>query len=179
MEQPDAATPKPVTARSVGIRYGLILGLVIVAYFLVLTSFGIHAPQGFWLWFKYVFIIAAIYFAHRYFKYHNGALMEFGQGVSIAAWAGLVFGLIDGGFRYLYLKFIDLTFIQKLNEVQIAEMERKGMSETEMKQAASVTSLFMNAEFIAFVVFLSAVVGAVIVGLLLSMFTKNVFTRNS
>jgi hypothetical protein len=179
MEQRDAATSNPVTARSTGVRYGAILGVIIVAYFLVLTAFGIHSNEGFWLWFKYVFIIAMIYFAHRYFKYHNGALMEFGQGVSIAAWAGLIFGLIDGAFRYIYLKFIDASLIRQLAEVQMAEMERKGMSETEIKQAASITSLFMNAEFISFVVFLSAVVGAVIIGLVLSIFTRNALTRNS
>lgn len=179
MEQRDAATSNSVTARSTGVRYGAILGAIIVAYFLILTAFGIHATAGFWLWFKYVFIIATIYFAHRYFKYHNGTLMEFGQGVSIAAWAGLIFGLIDGCFRYIYMKFIDPGFVQQLTEIQAAEMERKGMSETEIKQAASITSLFMNAEFISFVVFLSAVVGAVIIGLVLSIFTRNVFTRNS
>lgn len=179
MEQRDAATSNPVTARSVGVRYGFFLGLVIVAYFLILTAFGIHVTQGFWLWFKYVFIIGAIYLAQRYFKYHNGALMEFGQGVSIATWAGLIFGLMDAVTRYVYLKFIDPSFIQKMKDIQIAEMQREGLSETEIEQAVGITSLFMTPEFVSFIVFISALLGAIIIGLVLSMFTRNVFTRNS
>ena len=179
MEDRDAATSNLVTARSTGVRFGFILGVIIVAYFFVLTSFEIDVTHGFWLWFKYAFIIATIYFAHRSYKYHNGAVMEFGQGVSIAGWVGLIFGLIDGAFRYVYLKFIDPAFIQKLNDIQRADLERKGMSETELKQASSIASLFMNAEFISFVVFLSAVVGSVVIGLLLSIFTRNAVTRNS
>jgi Protein of unknown function (DUF4199) len=179
MEQRDAATSSLVTARSSGVRYGFFLGLVIVAYFLILTSLGIHVTEGFWLWFKYVFIIAAIYFAQRYFKYHNGALMEFGQGVSISARIGLIFGLMDACVRYVYLKFIDPSFIQKMQDIQVAEMQREGLSETEIKQAVGITSLFMNPEFVSFIVFISAVLGAIIVGLVLSIFTRNVFTRNS
>jgi hypothetical protein len=179
MEQRDAATSNSVTARSAGVRYGFILGIVIVVYFLILTPFGIQITNGFWLWFKYVFIIAAIYFAQRHFKYNNGALMEFGQGVSIAAWAGLIFGAMDAVFRYVYLTFIDPSFIQKLKDLQIGEMQQKGLSETEIKQAVGITSLFMNVEFISFIVFLSAIVGAVVIGLVLSIFTRNVFTRNS
>ena len=99
MEPRDAATSNPVTARSVGVRYGLVLGGIIVAYFVILTYFGIHTTQGFWLWFKYLFIIGTIYLAHRNFKYNNGSLMEFGQGVSIAAWVELIFCLIDSAFR--------------------------------------------------------------------------------
>ncbi len=177
MEQRDAATSKSVTARSVGFRCGLILGIVIVAHFLILTLAGIDATQGFWLWSKYVFIIGLIYLAHRYFKLRNGGMMEYGQGVAVASWAGVVFGLIDGGFRYVYMQFIDPGFLQKINDSQIAEMKRSGMSEAEIKHAASITSLFMNAELISFIVFLSAVLGAVVIGLLLSIFTRNVFTR--
>jgi hypothetical protein len=179
MEQRDAATSTPVTARTCGVRYGLVLGIIIVAYFLTLTSFGLQANQGFWLWFKYIFIIGTIYLAHRHFKYNNGGLMEFGQGVSIAAWAGLTFGFLDAAFRYVYIKFIDPSFIDKMREVQIEEMQRKGMSESEIDQAVGITSLFLNAEFVAFIVFFSALVGAVIIGLILSMFTRNVITRNS
>jgi hypothetical protein len=179
MEQRDAGTTTTVTARSTGVRYGFVLGIVIVAYFFILTSIGLHSNQGFWLWFKYAFIIGAIYMAHRYFKYHNGALMEYGQGVSVAVWTGLTFGLLDAVFRYIYIKFIDPSFIQKMQAVQIEEMQRKGMSETEIDQAVGITSLFVNAEFVAVVVFLSALVGAVVIGLVLSIFTRNVFTRNS
>lgn len=179
MKDRDAATSSSVTARSAGVRYGFFLGLVIVAYFLVLTAFGIHTTQGFWLGFKYVFIIGAVYFAQRYFKYHNGALMEFGQGVSVAVWAGLVFGLMDAFTRYVYTKFIDPSFLQKIKDIQIQELQREGLSETEIKQAVGITSLFMNPEFVAFIVFISAVLGALIIGLVLSMFTRNVFTRNS
>jgi hypothetical protein len=175
MEQQNAEAT--ISTRSVGIRYGFILGVVVIGYFSLINFLKLSAVTGFWLWFKYIFITATIYLAHRTFKKANSRRLDFRQGVLIAVWVGLVFGLIDGVFRYIYIEYIDASFLSGVRAEQVEDMRKDGMSELEIKQASSITSLIVNSEVIAFVVFISGLVGSIVIGLVLSIFSQTRVSR--
>ena len=57
-------TTNAPTTRSTGIRYGLIGGLIGVAYFLILTALGVDMQSGPLRWAGLLITLALVIFAH-------------------------------------------------------------------------------------------------------------------
>lgn len=172
MEQQNSTTLETVSTRSAGVRYGVIAGIVGIVYFLILTAAGLDMQEGAWKWFGYVITIVLVVLAHKYFKDNNGSFMAYGQGVGIAFWMGLVSSVINSIFMYVYIKFIDSTFIETIKEKQIAEMQGRNMSEEQIDQAMQISSMFMSAEAIFIFALIFGIIGTVIVGLIVSIFMQ-------
>ena len=109
--EPNVTTTPTVTTRSVGVRYGIIGGLISIAYFLVLTTAGVDMSQGIGRWAGMIITIVIIFLAHKYFKDNGDGFMSYGQGIGIGFWIGLVSAVISSIFTYIYAKFIDASFI--------------------------------------------------------------------
>ena len=56
------------TTRSTGVRYGLIGGLIGVAYFLVLTTLGVDMQNGPLRWAGLLITLVIVILAHNYYK---------------------------------------------------------------------------------------------------------------
>ena len=161
-----------VTTRSVGIRFGLIGALISIAYFLILNVSGIDMTKGFWNWFGYLITVALLIFAHKQFKDKGDGFMSYGQGMGIAFWMGLISGAISAVFTYLYIKFVDTGFLELIKERQIEELHERGMSDQQIDQAMEFSSMFMSAEAMLLYMFIGAIVVALIIGLIVTIFTQ-------
>ncbi|HYF68367.1 MAG TPA: DUF4199 domain-containing protein [Ohtaekwangia sp.] len=170
MQQEDISTA--VTVRSTGIRFGLIGALISIAYFVILNVAQINMSQGPWQYVGWVFTIILLVFAHKYYKENTDGFMSYGQGIGIAFWMGLISSVIASIFSYIYMKFIDQTFIENIKQQQIEAMEQKGMSEAQIEQAMSFSAAFMNPEVMLVMGLIFGVIGAVIIGLLVTIFTQ-------
>lgn len=169
MEEQDVTT---VTTRSVGIRYGLILALISVVFFVIMNVAGLDM-QGPVSYLSYVFMIVIFYLAHKYYKENGDSYMSIGQGVGIAFWTGLISSLISSAFMYFYIKFIDSAFIENIKTKQIEKMQEQGMSDEQIDQAMQFAGAFMSPEaMVGFGIF-GGIVGALILGVIVSLFTKN------
>jgi len=173
METSQTPAAELTTIRATGVRYGLINAFVSIAYFLILNVSGIDMTQGPWQWLGYLLTAALIFLAHKYYKENTDGFMSYGQGIQIALWLGLVSGAISSVFTYIYVKFIDPSFMEMIQEKQVQAMEERGMSEEQIDQAMKIASMFMSPEAMLAMGFIGAVIGAVIIGLIVTIFTQN------
>jgi len=173
MESQETSTAAaPVTTRSAGIRYGLIAAVIGIAYFLILNTMGVDLTQGFWSWFRYCITIAIIIFAHKYYKDNGDGFMAYGQGIGISFWIGAVSAVIGSIFTYVYVKFIDASFIELMKEKQLEGFQARGMSEEQIDQAMKFSGMFMTPEAILGFGLVFGLLGTVIIGLLVTIFTQ-------
>jgi len=161
-----------VTTRSVGIRYGLILALISIVFFVIMNVAGLDM-QGPVSYLSYVFMIVIFYLAHKYYKENGDSYMSIGQGVGIAFWAGLISSLISSAFMYVYIKFIDSAFVENIKTKQIEKMQEQGMSDEQIDQAMQFAGAFMSPEAMAGFGIFGGIIGALILGVIVSLFTKN------
>jgi len=172
MENQESATPA-VTTRSAGIRYGLIMGVFSIVYFLVLNTLGADITQGPASWGRYVYCAVFIFLAQKYYKDNGDSFMSYGQGMGISFWMGLLSAAVSSPFTYVYVKFIDQGFIQQVMDRTREGMEDKGtMSEEQIDQAMAITSKFMTPEMMLIFGVVFGILGTVIIGLIVTIFTQ-------
>ncbi|HEX8041077.1 MAG TPA: DUF4199 domain-containing protein [Chryseosolibacter sp.] len=165
-------TTPGVTPRSAGIRFGLIAAVISVVYFLILSVAGLDRTSAVWSWLGYIITAAIIFLAHKYYKENGDGFMSYGQGVGISLWIGLISGVIGSIFTYLYIKFIDTGFIDMIKEKQLEKMQEKGMSDEQIDQAMKFASMFTSPEAILIFAFVGSIIAAVIIGLIVTIFTQ-------
>jgi hypothetical protein len=170
METEIDATPS-ASPRSAGIRFGLIAAVIGLVYFIILNVAGLVGEQV-WSWVGYLITAVIIFFAHKYYKENGDGFMSYSQGVGISAWIGLISSVISSIFMYIYIKFIDTTFIDILKDKQLEEFQRKGMSDQQIDQAQKLAGMFMTPEVIFGFALIGGMVVAVIIGLIVTIFTQ-------
>lgn len=169
----EETTTTEVSTRSSGIRYGVIMGIVSIAYFVLLNTLGVDITQGPGSWGRYVYCAVLIFLAHKYYKDNGIGFMAYGQGIGISFWMGLVSGVISSIFTYIYVKFIDTGFVQQILDRTREGMEDKGsLSEEQIDQAMKMTAKFMTPEMMLGFGFIFAIIGTVIIGLIVTIFTQ-------
>lgn len=165
-------TTSTMTTRSAGIRYGIINGLIQIAYFLILTTVGIGTSRGFAPWGGTLISVILIFLAHKYFKENGDGFMTYGQGIGIGFWLGLVSAVISSFFTYIYAKFIDPGYISAIREKAIEDMEAQGQTQEQIDVAMKFVEMFTSAEAILFLGLIFGVLIMVVVALIISIFTQ-------
>ncbi|QMU31647.1 DUF4199 domain-containing protein [Adhaeribacter radiodurans] len=155
------------------LRYGLICGIISIVYSLILNITDLAFTNKALSWISFVILIGAIVLAMREFKRQNNNYMSYGQGLGIGTLVTTVSSLLGGIFTFIYVKFIDTGFIDKMREMQVSELEKRGMSDDQIEQAISVSEKMMTPGMI--VVF--AVFGGLFFGFLLSLVISAILKR--
>ncbi|MFY0653720.1 MAG: DUF4199 domain-containing protein [Cyclobacteriaceae bacterium] len=160
-----------VTIKQLGLKWGPILGLISFAYFMVLVLTGNSQNQSI-SWLGLIFSIAIMIMAHKSFKDEGNGFMSFGEGFKIGALISVISSIISTCLTYVYIKFLDESYMEMVKEKAISDMEKKGMNEGEIDQAMEFASFFMTAEFIFIVGILMGIIMGCILALIISAFTK-------
>ncbi len=162
-----------ISTRSVGIRYGLLTGLISILYFVALNVAGVDTTQGIGRWASLIFSAALIFLAHKYYKENGDGYMSIGQGIGIGFWLGLISSVLSSIFTYIYIKFIDNTFIQQLLDKQREVLEEKGtLSDDQIDQAMNMTEKFMTPEIMLVLGLIGGIIIIVIVSIIVSLITQ-------
>jgi len=157
---------------SIGIRFGLFLGLFSIVYFLALAVSNINPQSGIWNWLGILFMIVALFLAHKNFKDSGDGFMSYGQGVGIGFWVTAISTLLSAVFSYIYMKFIDTGYLDMIKDKQMEEFAERGMSEEEIDQAMQFASAFTSPEMILVFGVLAGVFFGMIIVLLVTIFTQ-------
>lgn len=162
----------PVTTSSVGIRYGLILGLVSVIFSFLQLTF-IEDPETPLRWLSVIILIGGIVLTHKQFKQQNQGFMSYGQGLAIGTIVSAVSGVIGGVFTYIYFTFIDPSYMARVMELTRSRMEEKGMPDAQIDQAMAWTQKFATGPISMLFTILGALLMGFLISLVVSAFTKN------
>ncbi len=162
-----------VTTRSVGVRYGLIMAGISIAYFLTLALAGVDQTAGIARWASIIFYLAVIFLAHKNYKEQGDGFMAYGQGMGITFWLALVSSVIYSVFFYAYIKFIDSSFVETIKNNEIEKMQEKGMSDEQIDQAMGIASMFMTPEAMFGFGLVFGTIMIVCIGLVVTAFTQN------
>jgi len=162
--------PLPST-RSVGIKYGLILSVVSILFFLALTLSGANMA-GPVRYLGYIIYAVFIFLAHKNFKDEGNSYLSYSQGIGIAFWMSLVSSVISSLFTYVYVKFVDAGFIEMMKETQLEQFQEKGMSEAQIEQAMKFSEMFMKPESLLLFGIVFGIIGIVVTALIVTIFTQ-------
>ena len=167
----ESNTPE-ITIRGTGIRYGAILGLISIAYFMVLVLTGVNTADGWVRWSGLIFSTALVILGQMYYKQNGNGYMSYSQGLSLAFWVSLISSVISSAFTVLYLTVIDPDFAQMMQDMQMQAMEEQGLSEEQIEQGMKIAAKFTTPPML----FLFGVIGGIfttmMVALVTTFFTK-------
>lgn len=158
-------TPAEPAKNGIAIRYGVITGFISIVYSLILNITDLAFTTKALTWISFVILIAGMVLAMREFKRLNNGFMSFGQGLGIGTLVAVISSVLGGIFTYIYVKFIDSGYLEKMHNMQISELEEKGMNDEQIEQAISLSQKMMTPEMM--MVF--AIVGGLVFGFLLSL----------
>lgn len=161
------AQPSTPSVLSVGLRYGLILSAISIAYTLVLYALGSNPFIQDWKsYLHFVFMIAVVVMAQKYYKDNGDSYMPYGTGFGIA-FVTIVISLIVGMiFSMIYVKFIDTGALEAMYDKIRTDMEEKGQGEQ-----ADMAIEWTKKLFWVFYLLGSLFYGAII-GLIVTIFTQ-------
>jgi ABC-type sugar transport system permease subunit len=166
-ENPNTPILKPA------LRYALILSGIGIG--LTLLSSAIKWDPNSWDYklVSWAFTIGAMVFIIKHFRDTlNGGFLRLGQGVGLSALTGLFQGLIMCAFMYVYLTSLNPEMLVMIEDQTLAELEKQGMSESEIDQAMAMTKPFLSAGFISGMMIFGSVIMTTLLGLIISAIMK-------
>jgi hypothetical protein len=156
----------PTSTTSVGMRYGLLTGLVGIVISLVLNMS--HLEQSPVKWLSVAVLIGGIILGQKAYKQANGLFMSYGEGLGVGVIVSGVSAVLSAVFSYIYVTFIDPEMTARILDKARADMEARGnMTDAQIDQAMHFTSMFVQGPALVGV----ALVGGIVMGLLVSLIT--------
>jgi hypothetical protein len=153
---------KPVTVRSIGLKYGVISALVSILFFLVLVLSNQNAFDNKWSWVGLVFSIVILVLAQKNFKESGDGFMSYGQGVGISFWMALISTLAGLIFTYVYANVIDPTVMDMFYNKQMEDMEANNMPQEQIDMAVKWTKMLFWPIYIFMGLFFGVLVGVIV-----------------
>lgn len=174
MEQSDITEneeTKDVSIKSVALKYGLIYGLLSIIFFIAIDFSGQAGNQSL-SWFGLLITAVVMYFAHKEFIRDGDGYMNYGQGLGLGTLMSLIGATISSIFTYVYIQFVNPTFLENVKQAQIIAMEEKGMSDTQIEQAMKISENFTGPTAMLIFGIVFGVFFGFIIALIISAITK-------
>lgn len=160
------------TVKSLAMKWGLIMGLISIGFFLIIALGGFQGNSAM-QWIGLIPTIVVIYLAHKEFKDGGDGYMSYGQGLGMGTLISLISSIISTAFFFIYVKFIDGTYIDAIKDAQLTQFQEQGMSDSEIEAAMSMSEGFMTPGVMAVFAIVFAVFAGFVVSLIVSAITKN------
>ncbi len=161
----------PSTAK-IALKWGIIAAVVLAIVGTIMNMTEAWKIPGASM-LTYTILLIGIIMALKEFKTENQGFMSFGEGVGLGMLLGAVAGLVSSIWSYIYLNFIDVTFLDKLRDFQAEQMEGKGLSDEQIEQAMEMSSKFMSGGMMFLFGMIGMLFFALIFSLIVSAFMKN------
>jgi hypothetical protein len=159
----------------VGLKYGLIMGLISAVTAAINYSTKLFLNQGASLGLSVISLVITIVIfvlACREFKSQNGGFMKLGQGFMTGFWATVISSLIGAAFIYVWLTVVDPTIMDQIKENTAAQFAQQGLSDEQIEQAMSFSSMTLKPGFMAGSVVLAGIIFGAILALIVAAIMK-------
>ena len=155
------------------LKWGAIGGLLSFIFTLITKYTGLEDDFSETLgWVSTIFTllinVTILVLALREVRSENDGFMTYGQGLGSSALLGAIWGVIAGGFNYIYLQFIDQGVIQKQLNLARERLEEQGLSESQIEDAEKITKMMMGPGVQFVIVVLVTILFMFILGLIVS-----------
>ena len=165
---------KQPTAISNGLMYGLITGVILIFFGLILFLTDLYLNKAV-SWISYLFLAGGMAYGTLEFrkKQPNGYI-SYGKSFSSCFWIGLFAGILGSIYMFVFAKFIHPGLEQELLEQVRTNMaaNQASMTEEQMEQAMAMTAKFMSPGMMAFFSVLMYSFASAIIALILAIFLK-------
>jgi hypothetical protein len=115
--------------------------------------------------------VTIIFFALREVRLNQDGFLSYGEGLGSSTLLGAIWGVVAGGFNYIYINFIDDAVIQKQLEIARERFEEQGLTASQIQEAEKMT-LMMSSPGVQFMMivgvtlFVFFVLGLVVSGIM-------------
>ena len=161
------------------LKWGLITGMVYVAFSLISNLLGIQSGEGNK---SLGFILYTVLMVVTFFTIYNGIkefkqddlnnTMTFGEGFMAGLKITLIAGAIAGVFAFIYMSFIDPDMGDKILSAAEDEWDRQNASEEQRALGRKITGYLLNPIFMTFFTILYIAFWGVLKSLLASKLLK-------
>lgn len=180
LDSPPSIEQSTISPYPTAIRYGLIGGLVLMAYTLIGNLTGITRPSGGFGMIAVVGLISIVIYVSILVmavrKHRNedlGGYITFGRAFVVALIAAIIASIMSALFNYLYATVIDPTYSATMMEDMQTMYEKLGMSEEQIEQAMQQASAsFTPTTMLTNGILYSGVIGAVIALIIAAIMQK-------
>ena len=163
---------EPVTTKQVAMKWGLYLGMIMIAYSMILQVTDQVTNQSL-SYVNYLFMAVLIYFAQKSFKDDGNGFMSYSKGLGVGTMVSAVGGAISSVFTFIYLTFIDDSMIAIMLEKAEMDMIDRGDPEAQIEQAMFFTEKMMTPPILALLGLFFVVLFGFILSLIISAVNKN------
>lgn len=160
-----------VTSRQIGIKFGVIFGLVSTLYNIIIAMARIQLPF-IGLIIQWAIVIGVFVFACKEYKANNGNIMSFGKGFGLLMMTSLIGGLIRSVSTYVYY-IVDPAYLDFMKEAQKNSPFGPQPDQANAADMEGIMAFFTSPEFIAIMSFIMAIFAGLIFGLIVSAVMKN------
>ena len=142
------------------IKWGIIGGLLSFLVSVVTQYSGLaedFSETLGWVSFLVTFVInvTVLFLALKEVRAQQGGFLTYGEGLGSSTLLGGLWGIVAGGFNYIYINFIDDAVIQKQMDLARQRLEDQGLSESQIQDAEKITNMMLGpgVQFITIVFF--------------------------
>ena len=134
-----------MSAFKFSLNYGLITGVVITVYSLILYVLEVPMESFLTRWLPYLFYIIAMFWSiDAWKKKHSNGFASFGQAYGIAFRVTFIAALIGIIYFVLLITLIDPGVLDAIKEAQEEAMIDRGMSDEEIEQSMKIAGIFTS-----------------------------------
>jgi hypothetical protein len=165
-----------MSAGRVALNYGLMLGVVLIIYSLILYLVNVPLESlQYFNWGSYVFIIIFMVLGIKTYrdKYADG-LITYGKSFSTGFLIGLYAAIIAAIYGFIYFSFINPGIIQEMMDARTIEMmeQNPNMNDEQLEMAQAWMERFMSPVMMSIMGLIVNVIITLIISLVVSIFTQ-------
>jgi len=109
-----------------------------------------------------------LYLALKEVRSNQDDLLSYGQGIGNSLLIGAIWGVISGGFNYIYLNFIDQGVLQKQMDMAREKLESQGLSESQIEDAEKITKMMLGPGIQFMIIVFVSILFTFLLGLIVS-----------
>lgn len=163
---------KPRTLNSNALYFGLLIGLALIIFALILYIFNEQANRT--LGYLNLLILAVgVFLTAKSFRDNvQDGFISYSRALGVSVLTAFYASLFSAIYIYVFYTFIDPEAMKPILEVAENEMYRQGLEGQELDQAMAMTKKFMKPGMMAGMTVLTSTFWGTIISLITSIFVK-------
>lgn len=160
-------------------KYGLLMAILSIILSIVFYILGVKPTSSLnyaLVVLGYVITFSGIFLAQKTYRDNvNHGVLSFGSALGIGMIAALVLGVIAAIYSYVFVTFIDPTFVENMLIEQEQLLEEKGLSDEEIEMSMKIGRMFSGGPAMIIV----SIIGKAVTGFIASLIGGLIFKRES